>query len=309
MKPLGVVIVTYNAAPVIRDCLESLLASGANLRVVVIDNASTDETLRVIEDWQSGRTPYQLRTNLPFCARCISKPVTTIRTIAATTNGGFAAGVNMGLEFLLADPELDRFWILNPDTLVPPDTPAALAAAPGGFSLMGGRILYADPPHKIQIDAGTINRLTGVTSNINLGEAATAGPPDMRNASFISGAHMVASRAFIEAAGLMPENYFLYYEEVDWAQHRADLPLSFCPDAPVYHRAGTSIGSPTLTSIASEFSVFYKHRARVKYLRRFHPLSWPFGYAYGVIKAAQLAYLGHRPQARAVLRALHGHPF
>ena len=53
---IGVVIVTFNSAPVIAECLESVFASkDADLAVVVVDNDSTDSTLQVIEEWASGR--------------------------------------------------------------------------------------------------------------------------------------------------------------------------------------------------------------------------------------------------------------
>ena len=305
---LGVVIVTYNAKAIIRDCLESLTSGTARLRIVVVDNASTDGTTDVIKNWASGADGYAFRANMPFKTPRSAKPVTNLSVIAAPQNGGFAAGVNIGLAQLMAQPCIDRFWILNPDTFVPPQTPAAIAAAPDGFALMGGRILYADPPFNIQIDAGTLNRWTGVTGNINLGAPGDAGHPDMQQADFISGAHMVASRGFVEAAGPMPEHYFLYYEEVDWAQRRGNLPLTFCPGAPVYHRAGSSIGSPTLTSAASPLSVYYKHRARISFLRSHNPLALPSGYAYGAAKAAQSALHRQWPQTTAALRALSGLP-
>ncbi|MCY4180640.1 MAG: hypothetical protein OXD48_10290, partial [Litoreibacter sp.] len=220
--------------------------------------------------------------------------------------GGFVAGVNLGLGALLKDKSIDRFWILNPDTLVPPQTPVSIANAPGGFALMGCRLLYADPPHSIQIDAGTVNRWTGVTGNLNLGAASSAPLPSAEEADFISGASMVASRAFIETAGLMPEEYFLYYEEVAWAMRRGPLPLALCPAASVFHRAGTAIGSPTLDSVASPFSVYYKHRSRMMYLQRHHPAAMIAGLFYGLAKAAQFAMSGHSPQASALMRAILG---
>ncbi|MEM7470461.1 MAG: glycosyltransferase family 2 protein [Pseudomonadota bacterium] len=302
---LGVVIVTYNAADVIVPCLDTLLASPQPMRVVLVDNASTDATRRVIDTWRTAGT---VPMALPFAPSTppSEKRRGSVEQILAPSNDGFAAGVNLGLKHLLADQTLDRFWILNPDTMIPPETPTAIATAPGGFALMGSRLVYADPPHRIQIDAGTVNKWTGVTGNLNLGANANVALPHPQKADFISGASMVASRAFVENAGLMPEEYFLYYEEVDWAQRRGPLPLHLCENAIVYHRAGSAIGSPTLDSAPSAFSVYYKHRARMMYLRRYHPWAFPTGYLYGLAKAAQFALTGHRPQAKALLNALHG---
>lgn len=93
-----------------------------------------------------------------------------------------------------------------------------------GYGLIGGRVCYAEPPHRIQIDGGTVNRWTGVTSNINLGaEAAQAPVPKGEDMDFVTGANLVASRRFYETVGPMREDC-LYYEEADWALRRGTCP-------------------------------------------------------------------------------------
>ncbi len=320
-KPLlGVIIVSYTSGDVLPDCLESLLATtGVQLRIVVVDNASPDRTLEDLVDWATGRVPYSPPPDLPFALSTASKPVRifdpqdaapaaghSLTLIRNGVNGGFAAGVNLGLAHLARDAAIDRFWVLNPDCMVPPTTPTALAAAPTGFSLLGNRVIYLDHPDIIQIDGGTLNRLTAVTGNINLGQPATAPAPDPARFDFICGASMVASRAFYEATGPMQEDYFLYYEEVDWALRRGALPLAFCAGAPVYHRAGTAIGSPALGRMASAFSLYFKHRARLRFTRRFLPWSLSIAWAFGWAKAAQVALKGHPAGALALLCGQHG---
>ncbi len=289
---MGCVIVTYNSANHIRDCLQSLaIAEHITLKIVVIDNASNDETVRVIQGWS---TQNDLELSL----------------IQAPHNLGFAAGVNLGLIELMDDPLLDRFWILNPDCTVPPHTPAALARATLPFSLLGCRITYDQPGAKIQIDGGQINTWTGATKNINIGLDPSKTPtPNATSLDFVSGASMVASRDFLKHAGLMPEQYFLYYEEVDWAQKRGPLPLAICNGATVYHSAGASIGSPTLTRGPSRVSAYFKHRARMMYMATHHPLRLPIAYLFGWVKVFQHAVRRQYTPIPAVLRALHGLPF
>ena len=318
--PLGVVIVTFNSADVIIDCLESLLAaSGVSLTIVVVDNGSDDGTLSLLHRWAAGDTTIRLSPDIPFALSVVAKSVTLwhpqavmpsvitghrIVVIQSGVNGGFAAGVNIGLACLAKEKDIDRFWILNPDSVVPPDTPRAFATAANGFSLMGGRVLYLDQPDIIQIDGGTIDWRTGVTGNVHLGKPhKTTASPDPANFGFITGASMVASRRFYEAAGPMREDYFLYYEEVDWAMRRGDLPLAYCAEAIVYHRAGTAIGSPTLGRPASAFSLYFKHRGRLRFIRRFRRRSLFGAYAYSVAKAAQFLCRGYWREAWTVLVA------
>ncbi|KMK63849.1 glycosyltransferase family 2 protein [Puniceibacterium sp. IMCC21224] len=319
---LGVVIVTYNAANVILDCLESLFAArGTWLDIVVVDNESTDGTVETLRAWASGAQPYVVPRDMPFPLAPVAKPVQLnegtqrvaghrLTLIETDVNGGFAFGVNTGLAELAAREGIDRFWILNPDSAVPPETPHAFASFDTGpFSLLGGRVLYYDKPDMIQIDGGRINRRTGVTDNIALFQAhADTPPPDPAGIDFIMGASIVASRAFYDAAGPMPEDYFLYYEEVDWALRRGTLPLAYCPDGIIYHRAGTAIGSANLNRPAGPFSLYFKHRSRMRFMRRHFPVGLPTAFAYSLAKAAQLALKGYRREAWTLLLASLNRP-
>lgn len=327
MPTLGVVIPAFNSADVILDCLESLIAThDVQLDIVVPDNASTDGTVQLLCDWAAGRHAYSPPDDLPFKQTPVEKPLlpsiekttwTTarghrIRLIETGINGGFAAAVNVGLAWLAAQPQLDRFWILNPDSAVPPGTAYAFAtqAAPeGGFSLMGGRVVYLERPDQIQMDGGLIDWRTGVTHNANQNKSPNTTPvPDPATFDFISGASMVASRQFYEQAGPLVEDYFLYYEEVDWALRRGALPLAYCAQGLVYHRAGTAIGSPAPGRPATPFALYFRFRNRIWFIRHFRPSSLPLAFAFSVAKACQLLIQRAPLEAWTVLTASIGRP-
>lgn len=314
---MGVIVVTFNSADVILDCLESLLSStGVALNICIVDNASQDDTVALLKSWASGASPYLPPNDLPFHLMPSRKPIALeagknaatghrITLMETGANGGFAFGVNAGLAALVSSNDLDRFWILNPDSAVPENTACAFASAqppPTGFSLMGGRVLYYDTPDIIQIDGGLINPRTGVTGNIGLGKSHKNTPaPNAEVMDFVTGASMVVSRTFYENIGPMNEEYFLYYEEVDWALRRKNLPLVYCDGAIVYHKAGTAIGSPTLGRPASPFSQYFKHRARMRFVRKWMKSQYPLAIAYSLAKAGQLLLKGYHREARALL--------
>lgn len=322
LSHLGVVIVTFNSADVILDCIESLLSDKSQkLNIVMVDNASTDETSGVIRKWAAGELSYNASDDLPFSFSPVSKPIQLngevhasghqLTLIETGVNGGFAAGVNIGLAEISTRECIDRFWILNPDSVVPPGTTKAIADHPiDAFSLMGGRVLYLGYDDRIQIDGGTVDWRTGVTGNIHLGQPHQTTPaPDPVRMDFITGASMVVSRKFYESVGPMREDYFLYYEEVDWAMRRGALPLAYCPEAVVYHRAGTAIGSPTLGRPASVFSLYFKHRARLRFMRRFRRSALAGAYMYSFAKAFQFVVKGYVKEAWVIVVAsFDGHP-
>jgi GT2 family glycosyltransferase len=314
---LGVVVVTYNSATDGLLCLESLFASaasdGVRLQVVVVDNASTDDTPERVAEWAAGRLRVNLPGDLPT-GEPVTKPImlsdgsktdAPLTLLRSPVNGGFAFGVNLGLAYLLQEPKLDRFWLLNPDSIVPQGTPRAFATypSPEGFGLMGGRVIYRERPDMIQMDGGVIDRRTGVTHNINqFRDPAVAPPPNPAQIDFISGANLVISRAFHDLAGPMPEGYFLYYEEVEWAMRKGSLPLLYCSRGVIYHTSGGSIGSGSPEREATPFAVYFRYRARMRFVRRYLPSARAGAWAYTLAKAVEAMLRGRKSDAVAMMR-------
>lgn len=313
MLAIGVVIVTYNSSDVIVQCLESLLASDhPDVRIVVCDNASTDNTVDRLREWSvsrgfrvleiDGRSGEPMHDGVPGA----------VALLHTGGNLGYAGGVNAGLSTLALDPQLQLFWVLNPDTEVEPTTASAFAekaAIAGRFGLMGGRVRYKEEPRSIQSDGGLVNTWSGVCSNLNQGlSPENAAIPDPQSLNFISGACVVVSREFLNKVGLMRDDYFLYYEEVDWALRRGDLPLILCSEAQVYHHGGTSIGSGAINRRASPFSNYFNYRSRFRFMARFFPLRLPYAYVYSILKVFQLLLLRAFSEADAIIRGMHQFP-
>ena len=88
---------------------------------------------------------------------------------------------------------------------------------------------------------------------------------------YVIGASMLVSRPFLQAVGLMQEDYFLYFEEIDWAErarrHAKPFRLGFASGSVVYHKVGASAG----THARSVLSVRYYTRNRLRFLKRFYP--------------------------------------
>lgn len=309
---IGVVIVTYNAGSVIRDCLHSLYKSrGPRLKVVIVDNASMDDTRDAIRRW--ARTIREFAELPPGQDDSAPVAAADYLLVCASINAGFAAGVNIGLRHLRCQPDIDLFWILNPDIRVRSDAAeryARRAGEVGTFALMGGRTLYVHPKGTIQSDGGKLNTWTGMCANANLGRpACETSYPTATQFDYIPGANIVASRAFLDSVGLMDESYFLYYEEVDWASRRGALDLVYAPGAIVEHHGGTAIGSPTLGKTqGTSFANYFNYRSRMRYMRRFFPWRLPVVYIYSILKVVRLVALGFHDEAHGAFRGLHDLP-
>lgn len=310
-QTIAVVICTYGAADVITDCLDSLAATtGVGLRVAICDNVSPDDTVAVVTDWAARRG---INVTHAVAGDQAGDDPAWLSVVQSPSNLGFAGGVNAGLTWFLSCPEIDLFWVLNPDSMVRPDTAAAYVARAGEvgtFGLMGGRTQFAESPGFIQSDGGRVRHWTGgVCLNVNNGMMPeTAVPPDASSLDFLSGANLVASRTYLETVGLMKEDYFLYYEEVDWAYRRGDLSLITCPDAVVHHYGGTAIGSSVMGRPASAFANYFIYRNRMRFVARFAWPKLPVAYAVSLAQIAKMIRRGGWSTAVSALRGLHALP-
>ncbi|MEM1342986.1 MAG: glycosyltransferase family 2 protein [Pseudomonadota bacterium] len=330
---LGVVVVTYAAAEFIAECLESLARTRyPDLHIVVADNASPDDTCASVRafaagtraaetaDWPAEAQAEPAAKPLPLSeARPGEAPIPApgqgmaLTLLETGDNLGFAGGVNAGLRVLYADAGCDLFWVLNPDTVVAPDAPFALARRAGEvgrFSVIGARTLLLEAPERLHTDGGRYRRWMGFAKSVNLGmPAAEATMPEPTSLDYVSGVSMLASRAFLERAGPMDESWFLYHEEIDWQLRRADLPLVLAPEARLWHRAGASIGSASVARAAAPFSVYFQYRNHLRFARR-----WAPGWLISVYVFAWVQLLRRygRPatwgQLSAALRGLHRLP-
>lgn len=305
---IGCVIVTYNSADVIADCLKSLHYSAySSLYVVICDNASQDDTCAVVR--ANAPADFVEASQGSLVARQ-DLPLARLTLIRSTHNLGFAGGVNLGLRLLMSNQDVQLFWILNPDCMVSPDTAkiyANRAAEAGDFALMGCRTVFTEPGDRIQGDGGRVNRWTGVCESVNRGALAqNESLPAAHSLDYITGANMVASRKFLERVGQMPEEYFLYYEEVDWAFRRGNLPLVLASGTIVYHHGGTAIGSGRLNRRPSSFANYFNYRNRMRFLARFRPVALPSAYLMSLARVMRLVLLGAWDEAAGAARGLHG---
>lgn len=315
---IGVVIVSFRSGDVILECLESLLAvTDVAMRIVMVDNASPDDTCERIVAWAAGSDPFATRPESPVRLTPTRKPLAItfvhedhaadapgpLTLVRARVNRGYAGGVNLGLELLRG--HVDGYWILNPDCVVGPDAPRAYRDALARrqrFGLMSCRTLHYSHPDVIQSDGGYVDRRTGVCHQINARAPEVATPlPEPGVLEWLTGANLMASQAFLDRVGPMEIDYFLYYEEVDWAFRRGDLPLVVLDEGRVYHHAGTSIGSGAYGRRPSAFANYFNHRNRIRFARRRLGGAGLLAYAYSLAKAAQLVLKGAPDEAWAVI--------
>jgi N-acetylglucosaminyl-diphospho-decaprenol L-rhamnosyltransferase len=245
MTDVPVVVVDFHAGEHLRSLIDSL-AGEPVAKVVVVDNSMSG----------AAREPLRHHTDL------------AVEIIEALSNGGFGAGVNLGMAGIT-----DEFAIIsNPDVVVEPGAIEALRAvarADKSLAVVGPAIFEADGKLHQSARAFPSLRRSGVHAFVGLvaprSRAAERYRQENWNRSagqyvdWVSGAFFLVRREAFEAVGGFDERFFLYVEEVDlcWRLRRAGWTVAYAPTAKVTHTGGVSgAGHPYRTAAAHHRSLW-----------------------------------------------------
>lgn len=249
----AVVVLNWNRAKDTIECLESLLpavTSGLGM-VVCCDNASSDDSVTVIESW--ARQHFSEQRVAPASKRLYKQSIGSEFVLLQTErNGGYAAGNNAALRYIL--PRQYKFiLLLNNDTVIKADALQELLAYAHHHPQAGavGSTLVDYFNRELVQCAGGCRYLPALTIIWNvLGGRLLHDVLQSRkmvHLDYVHGAAMLLSTSAITNVGLLNEQFFLYYEEADYALRlRAQgYELAWCRNSIVYHKGAVSTGGRT----------------------------------------------------------------
>jgi len=289
LPTIDIVIVNFRTPTLVIACLESIDAERTRvprLRAIVVDNDSGDGSTDLIERVVRERE------------------WSWVVLLRSQTNGGFGAGNNLGIAWVLDQPKsADLVWLLNPDTRVLPSAAQALArfmAATPAAGIAGSALLEGDgqpwpfafrfPSVLGEIERGfrwkVISRLLRNNATIRrMGR-------ECEKVDWVSGASFVIRRSLLERGLRFDEGYFLYFEETDLClrARREGWECWYVPDSVVLHIAGQSTGV-TDKNAAPRRLPSYWYQSRRRYFVKNH------GRLYGIL--ADLGWMGGHLFARA----------
>ncbi len=237
---IGIVLVNYNCLTDTIRCLDSLSRLDyRNYFVVLVDNASPDGSGEQLKDFASN----------------------TIRIICNPENKGFAAGNNVGIH-QARSMGARYIWLLNPDTEVAPDALRALVEelhTNPVVAATGSKILYGEgTPEKAGRIWGAGGTVDPQQQQIEMrgNDALDEGQFDVvEDCGYLPGCSILVRTSVIKEIGLLPEEYFMYFEETDWCQRmrKASYRLHYVPSSVVYHH----FSDPKMQTA---FTVYYYNR-------------------------------------------------
>ena len=240
---VSVVTLNWNTTEITCDFLRSVNehCSYKNIEVIVVDNGSNENPTSFF------------KAIYP-----------TVKVILNEKNLGFSGGNNIGIKAAIGN----YVFLVNNDTEFTPGLieglldifktypDAGMVSPKFHYFFQKGIIEYAGYQ--------SVNIFTGRNGMIGCREKDLGQYNEIKVTSYAHGGAMLVSRKVINEVGLLPEQFFLYYEELDWSEQikRKGYKIYYQPNSLIYHKESMTAGK------ASPLKTFYLTRNRILFMRR-----------------------------------------
>ena len=238
-----VIIINYCNATDTIETVKSLLDSSVVPTIVVVDNASKDDSYEI------------LKRSLP----------PDVVLIVAEQDNGFSAGNNIGIKYAL-EHEAQYVMLLNNDTIVDRYMISNLLKFTNHNNVTSPKMYYYDYPNRIWFAGGLFNKLSGRFIHIGYNETDSLLYDKNISCDFLSGCCIMMSSEVLLKVGFLDESYFMYYEDVDFSVRLKleNKELLMVSEAKLWHKVGASSGGEL-----SRFNIYYGNRNRLFLLKKF----------------------------------------
>ncbi len=240
---LSIITINYNGLKDTCELIDTLPLEDESIEVIVVDNASKEDE-----------------------ATQIAQRYPQVKIIRSKENLGFAGGNNLGIQAAHGK----YLFFINNDTLLSHQPSAIshlinrLESSPK-IGAVCPKIKFSWGDNPIQYAGYTpLSSITMRNGAIGCGEQDNGQYDTAHPTPYAHGAAMMVKREVVEKAGLMPECFFLYYEELDWSMmiRRAGYDIWYEPACTIYHKESQTTGQN------SPLRTYYITRNRLLFAKR-----------------------------------------
>ncbi|MFH1551503.1 MAG: glycosyltransferase family 2 protein [bacterium] len=247
-----IILLNWNSWSDTLECLESLKNNDyPNYKVVIVDN-------------DSKRKPQTHDSK--------------IKIIYNNKNLGFSGGNNVGIKYALENGA-DYILLLNNDTIVSKNFLSEMIEVGESnkkFGLIGSKIYFYSDTKKIWFAGGQVHLINnkkhwlynrGVMRGCGEIDKGQYDEPKIQETEYITGCCLLIKKEVIKKIGLIPEEYFVYYEDTDWSfkARKAGYKCIFAPTAKIWHK-----GSRTTIEYSSSY-IYYHIRNGLIFANKYAP--------------------------------------
>ncbi|MDD2487616.1 MAG: glycosyltransferase family 2 protein [Candidatus Gracilibacteria bacterium] len=281
MKKFAIIVVNYNSSNDLLETMESLdKFSDEIFDAYIVDNASDKDDLMNLENnLNKKHFLIKLEKNL-----------------------GFAGGNNVAIKECL-NKGYDYLFLLNPDTIIEDKNFFEIIEEQiikEKADIIGPLIKFYPEKDKIYFAGGEVNKYTAFTKMVGKKEIDVGQFKENIEYDFITGCAMVIRKEVFERIGLLPEEYFLYFEETDFCMNAKNegFKIIFTPKTYLYHKVSTSIkylSNTYLYYMIRNYRIFASKHVKHFYLPIFwlyYLFVWCLGYL--VLSIVKKNYGGYR---------------
>lgn len=251
LPKIFIIILTWNGKEDTVECIKSVQGMDySNFEILIVDNGSTDDSVKI------------LREAFP-----------DIAVIRTGRNIGYTGGNNAGIKHAM-EQGMDYAIILNNDTIVEKDFVSewvAVAERDKTIGMSSPKIYYYDRPDVIWYAGATFYPLIGYGRHRGADRKDNGRYDRVEDTKRPCGCALMVSRKLCEDVGLLNEDYFCYYEEVDWSYRAREkgFRVVYIPSARVWHKVSASTGG-----VRTGKYLYYSTRNLLYCLRDHLPLRW-----------------------------------
>lgn len=222
------------------------------LAAIVLNYRTPDETLLTVKSLLSSRRPLDEivvvdNSDNGDCSDALAGVDSSVSCVVSGRNLGFSGGMNAGIRAVLARGA-DAVLLVNSDVIVPPDCAGILERQLDrpGTGIVGPVLRSRSDPRRITSLGMKYSASTGRMRHVGAGESVLPLiESGSRAVDAISGCVMLVRRAVFEKIGLLPEDYFFSFEDLDFCLKARDAGYAtvLAADATAYHEGSRSIGA------------------------------------------------------------------
>jgi len=221
---IKILILNWNGKHLLKPCLDSVTAIDyPNYSVMVIDNGSVDDSVKVVNE------------NFP-----------NVDILELKNNYGFAGGYNRCFT-RLKDEYSGFILLLNNDTVVDPDILNSFIQAKekyGDNNIYGGKIFYHNNPEVIWYAGGNVNLKYFKISHRGIRQTDSVEYSKHMQTDYITGCCQFTSMEVINQLNGFDERFNMYGEDVDLCLRakKVGIQCYYWPDAKLWHHISSSLG-------------------------------------------------------------------
>ncbi|ABQ27346.1 glycosyltransferase family 2 protein [Geotalea uraniireducens] len=241
---VGVVTVTYNSGDVIEDFMESMLSQSYEIFILyIVDNASTDDTLGRLKNYDDSR----------------------IVILPNNTNVGVAAGNNQGIEKAVSN-ECGHILLINNDVEFEQSMLEKLmdSMSKCNCDVIVPKMIYHDNKSLIWFAGGYFSKWKGYSNyHIGMNEHDNGQYDYQKQIQYAPTCCMLIKKCVFDIVGIMDEKYFVYFDDTDFCYrlYKHNISMYYYPHIDFYHKVSSLTGG-----LESHFTIRHMIRNKVYYL-------------------------------------------